>query len=159
MTDRRNGATASGIASRPWSPVRGASPISGSPAERQSPDETQIHNLYDAGQPSDDDESRTLDFEFESGSDHKETQMLDWKPEDPKSYQQLQPQDLNDDEKMEEIISLARRLAALRVPASIDGALLDEVEFLVDSARRVVDIVDEKEDKGIHSSRSQSVEL
>ncbi|KAF4808106.1 hypothetical protein CGCSCA5_v012740 [Colletotrichum siamense] len=159
MTDRRNGATASGIASRPWSPVRGASPISGSPAECQSPDETQIHNLYGTGQSSDDDESRTLDFEFESDCGHKESQIPKFKPADPKSHQQVQPDDLSDDEKMEEIISLARRLAALGVPASIDGALLDEVDFLVDSANRVVDIVDEQEDKGIHSSRSQSVEL
>ncbi|EQB49744.1 hypothetical protein CGLO_10896 [Colletotrichum gloeosporioides Cg-14] len=159
MTDRRNDATASGVASCPWSPMRGASPISGSPVERQIPDETQIHNLYDTSQPSDDDESRTLDFEPESGSDHKETQMLDFKSEKPKSHQQVQPHDLSDNEKMEEIISLARRLAALGVPASIDGALLDEVDFLVDSASRVVDIIDEQEDQGIHSSRSQSVEL
>ncbi|KAJ0349737.1 hypothetical protein COL154_013491 [Colletotrichum chrysophilum] len=158
MTDRHDDATARGVASCPWSPMRGASPISGSSAERQSPDEIQIHNLYDAGQPSDDDESRTLDFESESGSDHKETQMLDFKPEDPKSCQQVQPHHMSDDEKMEEIISLARRLVALGVPASIDGALLDEVDFLVDSASRVVYIVDEQEDQ-IHSSRSQSVEL
>lgn len=122
-------------------------------------DEIQIHNLYDAGQPSDDDESRTLDFESESDCDHKESQIPNFKPADPKSHQQVQPDDLSDDEKMEEIISLARRLAALGVPASIDGALLDEVDFLVDSANRVVDIVDEEEDKEIHSSRSQSVEL
>ncbi|KAI8252018.1 hypothetical protein K4K56_009104 [Colletotrichum sp. SAR 10_98] len=157
MTDRHNDATARGVASCPWSPMRGASPISGSSAESQSPDEIQTHNLNGTGQPSDDDGSRTLDFESESDSDRKKNQMLNFKPEDPES--QVQPQDLNDDERMEEIISLARRLAALGVPASIDGALLDEADFLVDSARRVVDIVDEQENQGIHSSRSQSVEL
>ncbi|KAF0318040.1 hypothetical protein GQ607_014737 [Colletotrichum asianum] len=159
MTDRHNDATARGVASCPWSPMRGASPISASPAERQSPDETRIHNLYGTGQSSDDDESRTLDFEFESDCGHKESQIPNFKLADPKSHQQAQSDDLSDDEKMEEIISLARRLAALGVPASIDGALLDEVEFLVDSANRVVDIADEQEDKGIHLSRSQSVEL
>ncbi|KAI8242054.1 hypothetical protein K4K55_011323 [Colletotrichum sp. SAR 10_96] len=159
MTDRHNDATARGVASCLWSPMKGASPISGSPAESQSPDEIQTHNLYGTGQPSDDDESRTLDFESESDSDRKKNQIPNFKSADPKSHQQVQPDDLSDDEKMEEIISLARRLAALGVPASIDGALLDEVDFLVGSVNRVVDIVNEQEDKGIHSSRSQSVEL
>lgn len=76
-----------------------------------------------------------------------------------KGRRQSQPDDLSDKEKLAEIINLARKLAALGVPASIDGALLDEVDFLVDSASRVIDVVDEQEDHGIHSARSQSLEL
>lgn len=50
------------------------------------------------------------------------------------------PNDLKNKKTMEEIITLARKLAALHIPHSIREALRDEVKFRIDSAAQIVGI-------------------
>ncbi|KAF3808676.1 hypothetical protein GCG54_00006543 [Colletotrichum gloeosporioides] len=85
-----------------------------------------------ASEPSSDAKSQTLDFESEDGA--QDAESIHDNPQDGK------PDNLNDEKTTEEIITLARKLAALHVPPPLREALRDEIKFRIGSAARIVGI-------------------